>query len=576
MTLVRRVRSYFFGPQGNAYTKFSKSNFPTEQRYKELFDSAGFIVESNDTAKESEQGFVELQTDTESRTRSNPSGSYAKSVRAHQLPELITTNAGTDTDDAGLHIADPGYAPTELLGRGIKVTWLMRTISGYFRRIWKIENTMTVTAADATVTVAEPTSGNYTIKANVTTGPVGPVGPSGTNAVIINYNKEAIIPCNSSGVALSYPIILVSLYNGSTQVDMSGYNLLDVAVFNPIVTNCTATYAHSGTDIQVTLTGATADTGSILIQIKYSGNWITKTITMMKVKAGTDANAFVYKGETVTPPVAPSFYWWYRNPNTLINYFYDIDSVWKILLNGRQESPTQYHTLTNAGLIINIINTDKQEHIIHIPAGIVLAGPITFTTSGTFPDGFKINVIFDSGFDSAGQAVTIFGNVIPVAQCLVGGIKVSVIYSLTDTSFKSILSYNYATSDLVDSGWIEMTNAECLTSFSAPKTFIPAPGVGKYIKIRFYEAYNKFGTVAFGAAGVDVYYLYYDTGVSSLANFLHTFLETIVDQITEPTYSVGSTPLENKAIMGKTTTTDLVTGDGSIFFRFIYSIVSIP
>ena len=134
--MVRKLRNYFFGPQGSTYKKFSKQNEPDQAMFKELFDSQAFIAEPNDTAKTNEQGLIQLQTDTESKNRTAPSGLFAKAVQAHQLPEVITTLVAGDVVD--------GAAIT---GRGISIQPVTRTPTGgsIFRRVWQIINNLAFT-----------------------------------------------------------------------------------------------------------------------------------------------------------------------------------------------------------------------------------------------------------------------------------------------------------------------------------------------------------------------------------------------------------------------------------------------
>lgn len=443
----RKLRNFFFGPKGSSYTKFSKQNEPTEARFKELFESQAFIAEVNDTAKTSEQGLIKLQTDTESKDRTAPvTGDFAKAVQAHQLPEMITTLVAGDVND--------GAAIT---GRGITIQPVTRTPAGgsIFRRVWQFINSLIFTSSDGSICITEAVPGtiDFSVKivssdATVTVTQTGcswdlstkpGVGPAGENVIFIKAVENLVVRCDSTGTPLAaLPTYLISMSDGQTQIDLTGINLADPTVFNPVVTNCTATYSHSGQDILVTMATLTADTAKIVLQIKYLANWYSATTNISKLYAGASGTQWVYKGELTAAPVGPSDYWWYKNPNTLISYFYE-GGAWKILLEGRDDGPTAYTTLTNAGLNVALTNLDRQDQIIHVPAGIVLAGPITITTAGTFSDGFKFNVTFDGGFDSAGQNVDVFGYSFNKSQCAGGNVQTQMVYSLTDTSWKSLV-----------------------------------------------------------------------------------------------------------------------------------------
>jgi len=439
--MVRKLRNYFFGPEGSSYKKFSKQNEPDKNMYQELFNSQAFIAEVNDTAKTSEQGLIKLQTDAESIARTSPTaGDFAKAVQAHQLPEAITTLGGGDANDGAA-----------LTGRGISIQPVIRTIGSITRRIWKFANTLIFTSSDTTIGITEAVPGtvDFTLKITSAGGTVTPtviaggynlevtpgVGPAGIDSSQLQALNELNTRCTSLGVPIApLPTTLVSLWQGTTHIDLTSLNLADVTVFNPIVSNCTATYAHSGFDILVTLTATSADAGSVLMQIKYGGVWYTKNVVMNKIYAGTAGTLWVDKGELTAAPANPSDYWWYKNPNTRLSYYYE-GGAWKILFDGRSNGPTEYRTLTNAGLVLALTNADKANQIIHVPAGVVLAGPITITTSGTFSDGFNFNIFIDGGFDSNGETVTILGKSITQMQCLSGLPSINGVYSLTGNTW---------------------------------------------------------------------------------------------------------------------------------------------
>ena len=451
---MRRNKSWFFSLPGQ---RLSPGSTPSSQTFKDEADSLPFIADVADTAKVSEQGLAKLDTDTDVMLRTTPTaGDFAKVTQGYQLPEVITANVSGDTDDNGVAQGGSGYAPSIVLtGRGLKITYLKRTIGSLFRRVFKIENTLILQSSDTTIDVSESVPGTVDMKLKLTStgGTITPTkieggynieanigqGPSGENSVALSKTNDALVLCDSAGTPSVYSTVLVKLYDGTTHVDMSGYNLNDTNVFNPIVSNCAATYSHSGFDILITLTGATADTGYVNAQIKYLGNWYSVYVSMMKVKSGVDGNSWNYRGILSTAPASPSYYWWYKNSNGY-SYFYDVDNTWKILFTTTNGGPTNYITLTNAGLILTLTSADVKTQIIHVPAGVVLAGPITISTTGTFPDGFEFNVIFDGGFNNNVQAVTVLGNSITSGQCW-AGFKVNAVYSITDTLFKTFVFY---------------------------------------------------------------------------------------------------------------------------------------
>ena len=446
--MAKRFKSWFFGPSGSLYNKFSTGNVPNQQTFQELINSATFTTEVSDTANTSTQGLVKLDTDSDVLTRVVPTvGDFSKVTRGYQLPEVITANVAGDTDDANKTSTDPGYSPSTVLnGRGFRITYLKRTIGSLFRRVFKLENTLIFHSSDTTLDISEDTIGTIVMKLKlqstgrtITINPIAGgynletipgVGPSGINSIAVMKSNDALVPCDSDGTPSSYPTVLLSLYDGTTHVDMSGFDLTDANIFNPTVSNCAARYSHSGYDVLVTFTGATDNTGSIIAEIKYNGSWYSTIIEMVKVKNGTNGLPFVYKGELTTPPGDATFYWWYHNTNTGIAYFYDTDSTWKVLLKDGISRPVEYHTLTNAGLVIGLTSADKHTQVIHVSGAITLAAPIIITAVGSFPDGFTFNVILDAGFNKNGEGVNILGESIDVNNCLIP-FSAEYVYSLT-------------------------------------------------------------------------------------------------------------------------------------------------
>lgn len=90
-TLTRFRRTQFFGPRGTNYNLFSMKNKPTENIFKRLFQSIGFITEADDTATTTTQGFSQLATDAQAAARNSTVGvnGFAKTVQPHHLPNLI-------------------------------------------------------------------------------------------------------------------------------------------------------------------------------------------------------------------------------------------------------------------------------------------------------------------------------------------------------------------------------------------------------------------------------------------------------------------------------------------------------
>lgn len=95
MALSRQFRNFFFLATGTPGVRFLKYDKPTEQTFRQLFDSVGFLKEKDDTATTSTQGFTKLSSDTAAQNRDSTPGAdfFALSVRPHQLPNCLVDPA---------------------------------------------------------------------------------------------------------------------------------------------------------------------------------------------------------------------------------------------------------------------------------------------------------------------------------------------------------------------------------------------------------------------------------------------------------------------------------------------------
>ena len=88
---IRFLRSFFFLITGTPGFRFRKYDKPTQATFKQLFDSAGFIKEKDDTANTVDQGFVKKAQDTASIARNTTADvdGFTKTVLPHQLPNVF-------------------------------------------------------------------------------------------------------------------------------------------------------------------------------------------------------------------------------------------------------------------------------------------------------------------------------------------------------------------------------------------------------------------------------------------------------------------------------------------------------
>ena len=88
---LRKLRNYFFTPTSTPSSvgyRFVNQDEPVQQTYEELFDSAGFISENEDKAKNTEQGFVRTTPNTNAKSNTPPDTQWSYSTSPEQLPEV--------------------------------------------------------------------------------------------------------------------------------------------------------------------------------------------------------------------------------------------------------------------------------------------------------------------------------------------------------------------------------------------------------------------------------------------------------------------------------------------------------
>ena len=87
--MTARSKAYFItGQQVTTSRKFMQHNRPTEDTFRDLFDSIPFKTETTDTASESVHGLVKLATGAEVLARTNTRSSYQLVVRPSHIPDV--------------------------------------------------------------------------------------------------------------------------------------------------------------------------------------------------------------------------------------------------------------------------------------------------------------------------------------------------------------------------------------------------------------------------------------------------------------------------------------------------------
>lgn len=88
---LRKLRNYFFTPTSTPSSvgyRFVDQDEPPSKTYEELFDSAGFIAENEDKAKNTEQGFVRTTPNTNAKSNTPPDTQWSYATSPEQLPEV--------------------------------------------------------------------------------------------------------------------------------------------------------------------------------------------------------------------------------------------------------------------------------------------------------------------------------------------------------------------------------------------------------------------------------------------------------------------------------------------------------
>lgn len=113
------------------FNRFLKGNYPSKDVLVKFIESITFKLNKEDRSQLTEQGLSVIATDANSRDRnSNPTDgtTFTAHVVPHQLPELVLSTDGSDVVVG---------TPIEL--GGLKLSILTRTLSGLFRKNYKLE-----------------------------------------------------------------------------------------------------------------------------------------------------------------------------------------------------------------------------------------------------------------------------------------------------------------------------------------------------------------------------------------------------------------------------------------------------
>lgn len=113
------------------FNRFLKGHFPSKDVMEKFLESITFKLNKEDRAQSSQQGLIVIATDSNAEDRiSNATDGtvFTAGIVPHQLPELVLTIDGSDT-----------VIGTPVEKGGLKLSILRRTLSGLFRKNYKIE-----------------------------------------------------------------------------------------------------------------------------------------------------------------------------------------------------------------------------------------------------------------------------------------------------------------------------------------------------------------------------------------------------------------------------------------------------
>lgn len=255
---------------GSVFNRFLKSNYPSEDVNKKLFESITFKLNPEDTANLIEQGLVRVATDVEGIARtSSGAGVFTNVVKPHQLPDIVLTTDGSDT-----------LIGTPVEVGGLKLSILTRLVSGLSWRNFKLE-----VNRDKSI-VIEATSKKIELDGDLT-----------------SPGNSKLYGTNASGIKGWYAIpvqtlpIYYSIY--ASYINSTGNNTGNgIGVYVLHNENITAsTLVDDGDEAKYELTGLYTDSGTIA-----NGLWVNGILTRTFDTQSTDPvyqiieYTIIYKG----------------------------------------------------------------------------------------------------------------------------------------------------------------------------------------------------------------------------------------------------------------------------------------
>jgi hypothetical protein len=439
--MKRQKRSYFFGPKGSGYGKFSTQNEPTQNIFKELFDSQAFIAEPADTATKETQGLIKLATDDETIAGSIPSGEYAKATQSHQLPQL----------DAGPPIVtDPASweSISSLEGWGITIKKVKQYINSvYSRTVYYLQNTLELTSVDESITVTTTATG-YDLSVKTLQGDPGNDGNDGSTPSIVIEDRVVIFmiasDCEGHVTDYSNAYIDIQVTDPATSDYKDTANLS--LTISPASNELTIKYSWSKLNsdtLRILIESIADDVDSGILNVIVTETiddteivYPLKRYSIIKNIPQCAPDSFTYKGVLQTYPESAKNMDWFKSSKSGRSYFYNEETDnWNLLFpNGHDEGPMQTHTLTTSGGTITLDASDASSHILRtsiVSGDYNLAAPIVIEPTGDFEDGAKFIFHVRTDFNLSGQTFTIFGKTLTDIEAGCGESMATTVYDAT-------------------------------------------------------------------------------------------------------------------------------------------------
>lgn len=262
--MARFLKSYFFVDTVDN-SRFREGDEPTEQEFRNLFDSVAFIREKNDTAKLNEQGLAKCTEDLNAELRDSSEGpdQMKRFIQAHQLPNVLTDMGS----GIGITILDQVTGRTGGAGRDFKISNLQRltgtlpitivgttnSTTGIVTYAISLDPTALSTLETGKVKVTEnDTTADYLLFSLESLNPniaLTSLSPGGNERVGINWVERVGEVKMFAGNAAT---VFAGSYNNTPGHVWRGWALCDGGTYNSILTPDMRGYVPIGYNPDVT------------------------------------------------------------------------------------------------------------------------------------------------------------------------------------------------------------------------------------------------------------------------------------------------------------------------------------